>query len=99
MGLDDIESNRRCVAAGLSDLRAPPKDPTQPPAALRGLEMTKTLSVAERSVQTGAGDILFVPIALAAFWTVAYQLVLVARWPAQTIVWCFLAIAFAGLFL
>jgi hypothetical protein len=31
-----------------------------------------------------------------AFWTLAYDLVLVTRWPAQTITWCFLLIAIAG---
>ena len=38
------------------------------------------------------------PIAIIAFWTFAYDLVLVARWPAYTITWCFLAIAIAGFF-
>ena len=36
------------------------------------------------------------PIAVIAFWTLAYDLVLIARWPAQTITWCFLVIAIAG---
>jgi hypothetical protein len=48
--------------------------------------------------ESRAGDVLLLPIALATFWTLAYQLVLVARWPAHTIVWCFFAIALAGLF-
>jgi hypothetical protein len=39
------------------------------------------------------------PVALAAFWTLAYQLVLVARWPAITIVWLFFLISALGLFL
>src|SRR5262249_39598713 len=42
--------------------------------------------------------VLLLPIAAIAFWTVAYDLVLVARWPAHTIIWCFLAIAIAGFF-
>ena len=61
--------------------------------------MTRPTPVADTSAESRAGDILLLPIALAAFWTLAYQLVLVARWPAQTIPWCFLAIALAGSFL
>ena len=49
--------------------------------------------------ETRAGDLLLVPVAFVAFFTLAYQLVLVARWPAQTMVWCFFAIALGGLFL
>jgi hypothetical protein len=49
--------------------------------------------------ESRAGDVLLLPLALAAFWTLAYQLVLVARWPAQTTVWCFFATALGGLFL
>ena len=44
----------------------------------------------EEAVETRAGDLLLLPVALAAFWTLAYQLVLVARWPAWTIIWLFL---------
>ena len=61
--------------------------------------MTRPTAVADTSVESRAGDILLLPIALAAVWTLAYQLVLIARWPAQTIPWCFLAIALAGSFL
>ena len=50
----------------------------------------------ERSSECRAGDVLLVPIAAVAFWTLAYQLVLILRWPAKTITWCFLAIAIAG---
>ena len=44
-------------------------------------------------VESRAGDILV----LAAFWTIAYQLVLIARWPARSIVWFFFAFAASGL--
>jgi len=54
--------------------------------------------VTERSVESRAGDVLLVPIAAVAFWTLAYDLVLIFRWPAKTITWCFLAIAIASLF-
>lgn len=52
--------------------------------------------ISERSGESSAGDVLLVPIAAVAFWTLAYQLVLIFRWPAKTITWCFLAIAIAG---
>src|ERR1051325_6376362 len=52
--------------------------------------------ISERSAESRAGDILLLPIVAVAFWTLAYQLVLVLRWPAKTITWCFLAIAIAG---
>jgi len=54
--------------------------------------------VTERSAESRAGDLLLVPIAVVAFWTLAYQLVLILRWPAKTITCCFLAIAIAGFF-
>jgi hypothetical protein len=56
----------------------------------------KSILISERSVESRAGDVLLVPIAAVAFWTLAYQLVLVLRWPAKTITLCFLAIAIAG---
>jgi hypothetical protein len=56
----------------------------------------KSMLISEKSAESRAGDVLLVPIAAVAFWTVAYQLVLVLRWPAKTITWCFLAIAIAG---
>jgi hypothetical protein len=56
----------------------------------------KVTQISERSAESRAGDVLLLPIAAVAFWTLAYQLVLVLRWPAKTITWCFLAIAFAG---
>jgi len=52
--------------------------------------------VSERPDQSHVGDVLLLPIAVIAFWTLAYDLVLVARWPAQTITWCFLAMAILG---
>ena len=58
--------------------------------------LTQSIRISERSDQSHAGDILLLPIALIAFWTLAYDLVLVARWPAYTIAWCLLAFAIAG---
>ena len=55
-------------------------------------------TISEAPVESRAGDLLLVPIVLAAFWTLSYQLVLVTRWPAQTTVLCFFAIAVMGLF-
>jgi len=59
----------------------------------------KSMLISERSAESCAGDVLLVPIAAVAFWTLAYQVVLVLRWPAKTITWCFVAIAIAGFFL
>ena len=47
-------------------------------------------------VESRAGDILKLPVILAAFWTIADQLVLVARWPGS-IVWFFFAFAASAL--
>jgi len=58
----------------------------------------KSALISERSNNSHAGDVLLLPIAGLAFWTLAYDLVLVLRWPAKTITWCFLAIAIAGFF-
>src|SRR5439155_24765299 len=58
----------------------------------------KSVRISDRSEQCHARDVLLLPIAVIAFWTLAYDLVLIARWPAQTITWCFLAIAIAGFF-
>src|SRR5439155_4258539 len=58
-----------------------------------------SMPIPERSTESRAGDVLLLPIAAVAFWTLAYQLVLILRWPAKTITWCFLAIALAGFFL
>lgn len=59
----------------------------------------QTIPISERPAESRAGDILLLPIAIFAFWTIAYQLVLIVRWPAKTIIWCFLAIAIAGFLL
>jgi hypothetical protein len=55
-----------------------------------------SILISERPIESRAGDLLLLPIAGLAFWTLAYQLVLIVRWPAKTITWCFLAIAIAG---
>jgi len=49
--------------------------------------------------ESRAGDVLLLPIAGMAFWTLGYQFVLIARWPAKTVIWCFLTIAIIGFFL
>jgi hypothetical protein len=61
--------------------------------------MNNATPISEMPVESRAGDVLLLPMALAAFWTLSYQLVLVAQWPAETMVWCFFAIALSGLFL
>ncbi len=43
-----------------------------------------------------AGDLIFLPVALTALWTLAYQIVLITRLPAWTIVVLFLGISLAG---
>ena len=58
----------------------------------------RTFPVSERPAESRAGDILLLPIALFAFWTIAYQLVLIVRWPAKTIIWCFLGIMTVAFF-
>src|SRR5437763_2171181 len=57
---------------------------------------TKSTGISGRCEESHAGDLLLLPIAIIAFWTLAYDLVLVARWPAQTVTWCFMAFAIAG---
>jgi hypothetical protein len=52
--------------------------------------------ISEQPTESRAGDVLLLPIAGFAFWTLAYQLVLILRWPAKTITWCFFAIAITG---
>src|SRR5215475_6515583 len=59
----------------------------------------KPMVISEKCAESRAGDVLLVPIAAFAFWTFAYQLVFILRWPAKTITWCFLAIAFIGFYL
>ena len=57
---------------------------------------TESIRISGPCDQSHAGDILLFPIAIIAFWTLAYDLVLVARWPAHTITWLFLAFAITG---
>jgi hypothetical protein len=59
----------------------------------------KLTRISESAAESRAGDVLLLPIAAVAFWTLAYQLVLVLRWPATAITWCFLAIAIPSVFL
>jgi hypothetical protein len=59
----------------------------------------KTMLISKRPAESHAGDILLLPIAILAFWTLAYQLVLIVRSPAKTIMWSFLVMAVAGFFL
>ena len=59
----------------------------------------KSMPISETPTDSRAGDVLLLPIAGLAFWTLAYQVVLVLRWPAKTITLCFLAIAIPSLFL
>jgi len=59
----------------------------------------KSTLVSEKPAESHAGDVLLLPIAGVAFWTLAYQLVLIVRWPAKTITWWFLAMVIAGFFL
>ncbi len=58
--------------------------------------MSKDMPFAEKTIESRAGDVLLVPVTLGALWTLAYQLVLVACWPARMIVWCFIGMALAG---
>jgi len=69
----------------------------QPQDAMKKSE--KSTLISKTPAESHAGDILLLPIAILAFWTFAYQLVLIVRWPAKTITWCFLALAIAGFFL
>jgi len=59
----------------------------------------QTIPMSERPAESRAGDILLLPIAIFAFWTMAYQLVLIVRWPAKTIIWCFIGITTVAFFL
>ena len=58
--------------------------------------LTKSRQIPGRSHQSHAGDILLLPVAILAFWSFAYDLVLIARWPAFALTWCFLAFAIIG---
>ena len=55
--------------------------------------------LASNGLESQAGDVLLLPIALLAFWTLAYDFVLVVRWPAETITWFFLVIVVSGFLL
>ncbi len=61
--------------------------------------MPQTVLMSDRPSESRAGDFLLLPVAAGAFWTLAYQFILILRWPAKTIIWCFLAIAIAGFLL
>src|SRR5437870_12236355 len=66
----------------------------QPQDAMKKSE--KSTLISKTPAESHAGDILLLPIAILAFWSFAYHLVLIVRWPAKTITWCFLALAIAG---
>jgi len=68
------------------------------PGAIAKDSWTKSIRISGRCDQSHAGDVLLLPIAIIAFWTLAYDAVLVARWPAYTITWCFVVITIAGFF-
>src|SRR6266480_3527589 len=59
----------------------------------------KAILTSETPAESHAGDILLLPVAILAFWTLAYHFVLIVRWPAKTIMLCFLVIAIPSLFL
>jgi hypothetical protein len=59
----------------------------------------QTTLISDRPAESRARDILLLPIPILAFWTLAYQFVLIVRWPAKTITWCFLAMAIVGFYL
>src|SRR5262245_53674582 len=60
---------------------------------------TKSIRISGGCHQSHSGDVLLLPIAIIAFWTLAYDFVLVVRWPADTITWCFLILAVGVFFL
>src|SRR5205809_2597049 len=61
--------------------------------------MPQTVLMSDRPSASRAGDLLLLSVAAGAFWTLSYQFVLILRWPAKTIIWCFLLIAIAGFLL
>jgi hypothetical protein len=79
-------------------IRANLSEGVAPTGAITKDSWAKSNRISGRCDQSHAGDILLVPIAIIAFWTLAYDLVFITRWPAQTITWCFLAIAIPGFF-
>jgi hypothetical protein len=64
--------------------------------AIKEDSRTKSIGMSRPCNQSHAGDILLLPIAIIAFWTLAYDIVLVARWPAQSVTWCFLVFTLAA---
>ena len=63
------------------------------------MQKSQQTLLASEGLESQAGDVLLLPIALLAFWTLAYDFVLVVRWPAETITWFFLVIAVSGFLL
>lgn len=63
------------------------------------MQKSQQTLLASEGLESQAGDVLLLPIALLAFWTLAYDFVLVVRWPAETITWFFLVIAVPGFLL
>src|SRR5438034_180577 len=61
--------------------------------------MPQTVLMSDRPSASRAGDLLLLSVAAGSFWTLSYQFVLILRWPAKTIIWCFLLIAIAGFLL
>src|SRR5689334_1875644 len=56
----------------------------------------KSEPIFDTPAESRAGDILLIALAVVGFWTLAYHLVLVARWPANTLPWCAIMIAGCG---
>ena len=52
----------------------------------------------EIAIESRAGDILLLPVALAAFWTLAYQVVLVMRLPAWSVIGFFFGFSILALY-
>jgi len=77
-------------------IRANLSEDAAPTGAVAKASWTKSIRISGPCDESHAGDILLLPIAIIAIWTLAYDLVLVARWPAHTITWYFLGIAIAG---
>ena len=63
------------------------------------MQKSQQTLLASEGLESQAGDVLLLPIALLAFWTLAYDFVLVVRWPAETITWFFLVIVVSGFLL
>src|SRR2546423_1139670 len=63
------------------------------------MQKSQQTLLASEGLESQAGDVLLLPIAVLAFWTLAYDFVLVVRWPAATITWFFLVIVVSGFLL